>query len=178
MAQNTGDGYIRIGADISQCMSFFDGLDVNKKAIQKNLLRTVGTGAKQATKKNLNHYLRRRSGTLYKSITSRLSRSGKSVVISNNAESGKNTAKDGRAARYGFMLAAGYTIEAKTSKGLTFNIDGQWFRCHSVTVHEKDFVEPSVDRYVNSADCGARIDKEFQKQVDYWERRITGGNSK
>ena len=167
MAQNTGDGYIRIGADISECMRFFDGLDVNKKAIQKNLLRTVGTGAKQATKKNLN-----------KSITSRLSRSGKSVVISNNADSGKNTAKDGRTARYGFMLAAGYTIEAKTSKGLTFNINGQWFRCHSVTVHEKDFVEPSVDRYVNSADCGARLDKEFQKQVDYWERRITGGNSK
>jgi len=42
MAQNTGDGYIRIGADISECMRFFDGLDVNKKAIQKNLLRTVG----------------------------------------------------------------------------------------------------------------------------------------
>ena len=176
MAENTGDGYIRIGSDISECMKFFDGLDVNKKAIQKNILRTVGTGAKQATKKNLNHYLQRRSGTLYKSITSRVSRSGKSVIISNNADSGKNTAKDGRTARYGFMLAAGYTIEAKTDKGLTFNINGQWFRKHSVTVAPKDFVEPSVERYVGSSECEQRIDKEFQKQVNYWEKRITGGN--
>ena len=98
------------------------------------------------------------------------------VIISNNADSGKNTAKDGRTARYGFMLAAGYTIEAKTDKGLTFNINGQWFRKHSVTVAPKDFVEPSVERYVGSSECEQRIDKEFQKQVNYWEKRITGGN--
>ena len=170
------DGYIRVGADISECMEFFNGLDVNKKAIQKNLLRSVGTGAKQAVKKNFNHYLKRRSGTLYKSVYSVMTRSGKSVVISNNAESGKNTAKDGRAARYGFMLAAGYTVNAKEGSCLTFNINGKWIRKHSVTVRPKDWVEPPVERYVGSADCAARLDKAFQKQVEYWERRITGGN--
>jgi len=170
------DGYIRVSADINEALRFFDGLDVNRKAIKKNLLRTIGTGAKNAVKHSYGQYLRKRTGTLYRSVTSKVSRSGKSVVISNNAESGKNTAKDGRAARYGFMLAQGYTIEAKTSHLLTFQVDGQWKRRHFVRVEAKDWVEPSVERYTKSADANQRLDKEFQKQVNYWEKRITGRN--
>lgn len=172
----TDDGYIRVSADINEALRFFDGLDVNRKAIKKNLLRSLGTGAKNAVKHSYGQYLRKRTGTLYRSITSKVSRTGKSVVISNNAESGKNTAKDGRAARYGFMLAQGYTIEAKTSHLLTFQVNGQWVRKHSVTVKPVDWVEPSVERYVSSADASQRLDKEFQRQVNYWEKRITGRN--
>lgn len=169
-------GYVRIGSDLREAMAFFDGLDVNKKAIQRSLLRSVGVGARQAVKTNFGNHLHRRSGKLKKSVKSLVARSGNSVVISNDAESGKNTAKDGRAARYGFMLAHGYTIEAKEGKTLTFNINGQWIRKHSVTVPPKDWVEPSVEKYVASGECKARLDKEFQKQVNYWEKRITGGN--
>ena len=175
MATNTGDGYIRISADISECMAVFDGFNVNRHAIQRRLLSTIGTGARLAVKRNLDNYLHRKSGTLYRSIRSVMSKSGRSVIITNNASSGKPTAKDGRDARYGFMLAAGYTIQAKTSKGLTFNIHGQWFKKHSVTVKPKDYVEPTVEKYVDSADAHQRLDKELQRQIDYWDKRLSKG---
>lgn len=173
----TDDGYYRIGADIKEAMAFFDGLRVNRKTIQKNLLRGVGVGARQAVRQNMGHYLQRRTGTLYRSVTSKVSMSGKSVVISNTAVSSKATSSDGRLARYGFMLASGYTIEAKTSRGLTFNIDGKWVTRHAVTVRPIDWMEPSVDRYVASAECSRRLDKALQKQIDYWEKRIRGGRT-
>lgn len=169
-------GYIRVSADINEALRFFDTLDVNHKAIKKNLLRTIGTGAKGAVKRSYGNYLRRRTGNLYRSVTSKISLSGKSVVVYNTAESGKNTAKDGRAARYGFMLAAGYEIRDQNVETLTFQIDGMWKRRHYVKVEARDWVEPSVERYVRSADAKQRLDKEFQKQVNYWEKRITGRN--
>ena len=169
------EGYVRIGADLRETMAFFEGLDVNKKAIQKKILKTVGIGARQAVKTNFTKVLHKRTGKLVKSVKSLVAKSGNSVVITNTAESGKNTAKDGRAARYGFMLAQGYTITAKNAKTLTFNINGQWIRKHSVTVPPKDWVEPSVEKYVASGECRERMDKEFQRQVNYWEKRITGG---
>lgn len=166
--------WIDMKADVSECLRFFDGINANKVAIRKKLMGRVGTGAKQAVKKNFTNYLHKRSGTLYKSVYSKVSRNGGIVIITNNADSGKPTAKDGRNARYGFMLASGYTIEAKTPTGLTFQINGKWIRKHSVTVSPKDWVEPSVTKYVESGECKTRLDKEFQKQVDYWNKRITG----
>ena len=144
--------------------------------MQKNLLRGVGLGARQAVKKNYDQYMQRRTGTLYRSVTSKVTRSGKSVIITNNATSSKASSADGRLARYGFMLAYGYQLEAKTSRGLTFNINGQWITKHSVKVQPRDWVEPSVEKYVGSAECDKRLDKAFQNQVDYWEKKITGGN--
>ena len=166
--------FITVKADIDECLNFFSGLDVNRKAIKNKLLSAVGTGAKQAVKRNYGATLRRRTGTLYKSIFSKVKWDGTGVYVSNRANSGKPTGKDGRNARYGFMLAAGYTVEAKTPKGLTFNINGKWVRKHSVTVAPKDWVEPAVIRYARSADCSSRMETAFQKQIDYWERRITG----
>lgn len=168
------DGWVDMKADVSDCLKFFNGLDVNKVAIRKNLMRRVGTGAKQAVKKNFTHYLHKRSGTLFKGVTSKVTKYGGAVYITNNVDSGKPTSKDGRVARYGFMLASGYTIEGKTPTGLTFQINGKWFRKHSVTVAPKDWVEPSVNKYMASGDAKARLDKEFQRQVDYWHKRITG----
>ena len=99
-------------------------------------------------------------------------------MFTNSADSGKKTAKDGRTARYGFMLASGYTIEPKDKgKTLTFQINGKWVRKYSVTVQPKDFVEAPVERYFSSHDCEERMEKAAQKQVDYWEKRAAqGGN--
>ena len=166
--------FITIKANVDQCLNFFNGLDVNKKAIKKKILSSVGTGAKQAVKRNYGSILHRKSGTLYKSIFSKVKWDGTGVYVSNRANSGKPTGKDGRNARYGFMLASGYTVEAKTSKGLTFNVNGKWVRTHSVTVAPKDWVEPAVVRYARSAECENRMETTFQKQIDYWEKRITG----
>lgn len=176
MATNTDDGYIRITADISECLAFFDGLEVNKDAIRANILRRVGTGGKQAVKRTFGSYLHKRSGELYRTIKSVLPKKGKSkaVVITNSATSDKPTSKDGRNARYGFMLASGYTIQGKNGGLLTFNIDGHWYRKHSVTVRPVDWVEPTVEKYTNSADCHQRLEAEFQRQIDYWDKRISG----
>jgi len=168
------DGIISVEADINECLRFFNGLDVNKLAITRNILKAVGQGARSVAKKNLNKTLQRRTGNLYSHI--RYVIASKTVDIYSDAESGKRTGKHNKPARYAFMLASGYTIEAKTPKGLTFNINGQWFRKHSVTVAPKDFIEPPIDRWVGSADYKARVDKAFQQQVNYWEKKITGGN--
>lgn len=162
-------GFISIKPEISECLDFFNGLDVNKTMIKKKIMASVGTGSKQAVKRGMGKYLHKRSGTLYKSVFSRVYRDGRAVYISNNAKSEKGQ-------RYGFILANNYDINAKTPTGLTFNINGKWFRKHSVHVEGRDWVEPSVNKYVNSADCANRMNKTFQKQVDYWEKRITGRN--
>ena len=73
------------------------------------------------------------------------------------------------------MLASGYTVEAKDdSKLLTFQIDGKWFRMHSVTVQPKDFVQKPVENYVESLDCSNRMEKTLQKQIDYWDKKLGG----
>ena len=168
------DGFISVKAEIDECMRFFTNMDVNKNQIQKRIMTAVGTGAKQAVKKNYNHYLNRRSGTLYKSIKSVVTK--EAVYITNNADSGKRTARDGRTARYGFMLAAGYTIEPKHKKFLSFVSNGRRYFLKSATVKPVNWVEPSVMKYIMSGDCKRRMDNAFQKQVDFWEKRITGGN--
>lgn len=177
------DGFISIETYIDDAMKVFDGFDVNKNQIQKRLMRTTGIGAKNYAKKNFK-VLHSRTGKLKKSITYVLGTDGKKVVITNNAESGKLTARRemirggtryGKAqkARYGFMLAHGYTIESKTSKGLIFQIGGKWIRKHKVTVKPKDWIEPPVDRYVDSMELKQRLDAELQRQIDYWEKRLT-----
>lgn len=167
-------GFVSIKVQVDECMNFFNGLDVNRKTIKKKLLSPVGTGAKRAVKRNYGSTLRRKSGKLYNSIFSKVKWDTSGVYVSNSAYSGKNTAKDGRNARYGFMLAKGYTIAAKKSEYLTFFADGKWHRVKEVRVDAKDWVEPAVNRYANSADCDNRLEHAFQKQVDYWEKRITG----
>lgn len=174
-------GFISIETYVDQALAVFNGLEVNSTQIQKRLMRTVGSGASGYLKKNFK--LHSRTGTLKKSITYRLGRNGDYVVITNNATSGKATArrenlKRGnlgveRNARYGFMLAHGYVVVAKTSKGLTFNINGKWVTKHSVIVQPKDWVEPPVERYTDSSELQTRLDKELQKQIDYWEKRLT-----
>ena len=175
MAKVLDEGVISINAEISDAMAYFNGLEVNKKAIQKKLLSAVGTGGKQAIRRNYRSVLKKRSGTLYKSIRSYVKRNGSAVVFTNNAESGKNTGKGGKPGRYGFMLASGYDVEAK-DKLLTFQIDGKWYRMHHVHVDSKDFTEGPIERYVDSLDCQNRLDTALQKQVDYWDKKL-GGNA-
>ena len=175
MADNNESKTISVKTDVSEALELFEGLDVNRKAITKNLLSTVGTGAKQAVKKSYNHYLHKRSGKLYKSISSRVARSGDYVAITNNADSGKHTSKDGRLARYGFMLASGYNITPKHARFLQFQVNGQWVRKYNIRVAPVDWVEPPVLKYVDSGDAREKLDKALQKQVDYWDKRLGGG---
>ena len=172
MSRVVGNGVISLKPDMDAAMNMFRGMEVNRKMITKKVLQAVGTGGKIAMRRAYRSVLKKRSGTLYKSIRSYVRKNGYELVFTNNANSGKNTAKDGRIARYGFMLASGYTIpKNKTDKLLTFQINGKWFRMHSVEVKSKDFTERPLERYTTSVDMLERMDKAVDKQIDYWEKR-------
>ena len=171
MAQYLGDGFVSVKAEIDDALKFFDGLAANKTTIARGLLNTVGAGGKRSIRRNYPALLHKRSGMLYKSIKYTTYRNGTQVVFTNTANSGKRTSKDGRTARYGFMLASGYTITAK--KGyLTFNINGKWVKKQSVTVAPRDYMEEPVLRYMNSGELNRNLDATFQKQVDRLEKKM------
>jgi len=178
MAELVSQGVISIAADVKEGVELLQELNIKKKTISKAILRTVGTGGKQAIRKGYRETLRKRTGKLYKSIRSYVYKNGTKVVFTNDADSGKPTSKDGRLARYGFMLASGYTIQRKDNKPLHFQVDGKWVSAMSVRVRPRNWVEPSLMRFVNSHDCEARIDKVLQQQIDRFEKKMMkGGNA-
>lgn len=171
----TGNNLISIKTDVDECMRFFNGLDVNKAAISRNIMKAVGQGARTVARRNLSKTLHRRTGNLYSHV--RYALTTKEVSIYSNAEAGR-TGKYNRPARYGFMLGSGFTIKPKKGDVMRFQRNGKWVSYKEYTVRPKDFLEPPIQRWVGSADYKARVDKAFQQQVNYWERKITGGNLK
>ena len=167
-------GAVDLSIEITHAMSFFKELDVNKFAIERRLLRTVGQGAKTSVKRNMGKVVQRRTGNLYRSIYFVVGFKHQ-VYVATNASSGKPTAKDGRNARYGFMLAHGWDSYDQHEETMTFNINGKWIRRHHIHVEGKDWFEPGVNRFLDSSDCNSRLDKELKKQIDYWDKR-TGGS--
>jgi len=172
MARVVDEGVISLKTDIAGAMNLFNDMQVNRKVITKKILQAVGTGGRTAMRRAYRSVLKKRTGTLYKSIKSYVRKNGYELVFTNNANSGKKTSADGRIARYGFMLESGYTIpKNKTDKLLTFQINGKWFRMHSVEVKPKDFTEKPLEKYTTSVDMQERMDKALDKQLEYWEKR-------
>lgn len=193
MARNLDDGAISVKTDIEDCMAFFDGLEVNKTQIRKRLMRVTGRGAVQAAKRGIGNTLHNRTGNLKRGMTYTMGWQGEYVKVYSGADSGKATSglrpsqrflrhgithEHRRNARYGFMLASGYTATATSSWGMRFQVGGVWVTKHSIRVSPKDWLEPSVIRYADSNDLHNRLEKELQNQINYWEKRITGGNLK
>ena len=171
MAQELGQGVISIKADVIECIRFFDGLGVSEKTIGRAIMTQVGQGGRIAARKAYPGILHKRTGKLFKSIHFTKFKNGQSILFSANADSGKKTSKDGRLARYGYMLASGYTITAK--KGwLTFFADGKWHKVKSVHVDPFDFIERPIERYIDSHDAKERIDKAFDKQLQKVGKRL------
>lgn len=169
-----GESFFSVSTDVREALNFFDGLDVNKVQIRRRILISVGNGARQAAKRGVGNTLLMRTGKLARHMQRRIDSQAMNVYVFSDAESGKNTSKKGQAARYGFMLAKGYTIRDQNVETLTFNIDGKWIRKHEVTVPPKDWLAPSVERYVRSGESSVAAEKALQRQIDYWEKRITG----
>ena len=190
MAQyNYKTGDLSIKTSIEDCMKFFDGLEVNRTQIQSRLMRTTGQGAVNAAKRGFGNTLKNRTGNLKRHIRYVMGSKARYVTVYSDADSGKATGgtrdtKRGwsrekrRIARYGFILAWEYTINATKPWGLRFQVGGRWVTKHSITVRPKDWIEPSVVKYADSYDLHSRLDKELQKQINYWEKRLTGGNLK
>ena len=169
--EKLGQGIISIKADVIECVRFFDGLDVSEKSITKGIMSQVGQGGRLAARKSYPTILHKRTGKLFKSIKYKVYKNGQSVIFSANADSGKKTSKDGRLARYGYMLASGYTITAKKD-WLTFNINGKWVKKKSVTVAPRDFIEAPIDRYMDSGELRESMDKAFDKQLKKIEKKL------
>ena len=174
MAEVLDQGVISIKADIKEAQDYLSQLGYKRTTINKAILRFVGTGGRQAIRKNYKSILNKRTGNLYKGITSYVYRNGTKVVFTDNVDSGKNTSKDGRIARYGFMLASGYTIKPKNGKALMFEKNGTKIFSKEITVKPKDWVEAPINRYVESGDCNLRIEKAFQSQIDKWNKKYGG----
>ena len=171
--KTTEKGAVDLSIEMTSALAFFKDLDANKFAIERRLLRTVGQGAKTSVKRYMGKVVQRRTGTLYKSIYFVVGWKH-SVYVSTNASSGKPTAKDGRNARYGYMLAYGWDSYDQNEETMTFNINGKWIRKHHIHVEGRDWFEPGVFKFLDSPDCNTRMDKELKKQIDYWEKK-TGG---
>lgn len=176
MAEYLGDGIISIKADIADAQAYLTTLGLKRKAINKALLRATGTGGKRAVKANYRTLLKRRTGNMYKGIKSIVWNNGSRVVFTDEVDSGKNTAKDGRIARYAFMLASGYTNTPKQkNKPMRFlAADGKWVSTYGYKVEAKDWMDEPLGRYVNSLDLKMRLDKALQSQVDKWEKKHGG----
>lgn len=172
MAERISDGILSIRVEINDALLFFQNLDVNKTQISRGLLNTVGAGGKRAIKRSYPSVLHKRSGKLLKSIRYTTFRNGSQVIFSNSAQSDKKTDKRDVFARYGYMLASGYTIHAKYGDYLTFNINGKWVKKKSVTVGAKDFTEGPLLRYMASGELNRNLDETFQKQVDRLEKKM------
>lgn len=162
MPEYLGDGIVSVKADIKDAMDFFSTLGVSEKTIGKAILRSVGQGGRKAMRKGYNAVLKKRTGTLYRSLKYIVYRNGKTLVFTNDASSGKRTSKDGRVARYGFMLASGYTVNGTSEDGT------KWSR----TVTPRDFTEGPVGRFMKSNDCENRIDKAIEKQITKIEKKL------
>ena len=179
MAEKIAAGVVSLQVELQQCYRMLDGIEHNNRKVRKYIMQAASTGGRSYVKRQYKSVLHKRSGLLYKTMTSYVDRNGYKIVFTNSADSGKRTAKDGRTARYGFMLASGYTIQPKVKgKALIFkdSRDGKWVRKYGpIEVKAKDFVETPVDRYFDSHDCEERMEKAAQKQVDYWEKRAAQG---
>ncbi len=155
--EKLGQGIISIKADVIECVRFFDGLDVSEKSITKGIMSQVGQGGRLAARKSYPTILHKRTGKLFKSIKYKVYKNGQTVIFSANADSGKRTAKDGRLARYGYMLASGYTIKRGDK---------------TITVEPRDFMERPIDRFMDSHDAKERMDKAFDKQLKKLEKKL------
>lgn len=181
MAEKISGGVFSLQVELQECYRLLDGIEHNNKMVRKYIMSAASRGGRSYVKRQYKNVLRKKTGQLYKTMTSYVDRPAYKIVFTNSADSGKRTAADGRTARYGFMLATGYTIPKNQEKKLlTFkdSRDGKWVRKYGpIEVKAKDFVEGPVDRYFSSHDCEERMEKAAQKQVDYWEKRAAqGGN--
>lgn len=175
MAKVIGSGILSIKTEIDDCLSYFHGFEANEKKITRSIMTSVGQGGRSAVRKRYNSILKKGTGKLYDSIKYTVFDKGSSVIFSANASSNKRTAKDGRFARYGYMLIHGYSIRAKKKKWLTFFRDGKWHKVEEVRVDSKDLIEEPIDRYTESHDIDKRIERAFKKQVQKFEKERMGG---
>ena len=153
---------VSIKTDLDEAMDLLAELDGNKFRIRRRILSGVGTAVKNQVRKSYKSYFKRQTGTLYKSLNSKVIKNGSAVIISPSAEK-KNV-------RYGYVLSRGSTLVAKEHDFLTFKIGEKWIRKHSITIPERDWVTEPAKRYMASSQLKAKIEQLTQKEIDKAEK--------
>ncbi len=141
-------------------LKMLGSLGVNKKKAMRRILSGIGTSARSRVKKAYKSFgLKKASGELYKSISRKVLRNGKGVIIQAKARNEKGI-------YYGYALAKGSKIDAKNGAYLTFQKDGKWIKVHSVKLAERDYVAKPVVDYLKTMDFKERFDALVQKEID------------
>lgn len=156
--------FVSVETDLTEVMELFDNLEKGQNRIRRNILAGVGTSAKNRVKKLYKTYnLQKGTGALYKSIRRKVIRSGKAVIVEAGARN--------KQILYGYALAKGSAIRAKSDEYLTFQIDGKWVKVHQVKLPERDFVSEPVNDYLKSTALRNQLDKLAQREIDKLEKK-------
>lgn len=134
------------------------------KYIDRDILQELGRQSVRVIKRDYPLHFRKRTGLLYKSITSKFSRDKKSVIITSTATNLAQGSKGG--ARYGWVLARGATILPKKGKTLTFMGRDGWVRLHKVVLPGRDWIVGPAMSYLHGPQVVDDIDKVVQKKLD------------
>lgn len=157
--------FISIQTDFSEAIKLFENLEKGQKTIRRHLLAGVGTSAKNRVKKLYKSYgLKTGTGALYKSIKRRVIRSGEAVIIDANARSQRQVL-------YGYALAKGAAIRAKSDEYMTFQIDSRWVKTHEVKLPERNFIAEPVNDYLKSNQLRQQLDRLAQKEIEKLEKK-------
>lgn len=154
---------ISVKADLDDVMRTLSEIEGNKEKMRRRVLSGIASAVKSKVKSSYRSLLHKRSGTLYKSIQSKVCRDGRMAIVSPSATA--------NGVRYGYVLAKGTTILPKKANTLTFQIDGKWIRKHSITIPEQDWVEKPAKDYIDSPAYKAKLDSLVQKEIDKAEKR-------
>ena len=149
--------FISVKTDIDEVMDFLSELDGNKDKMRRRILSSVGTAVKSHVRKSYRGFLHKNTGMLYKSLNSKVIRSGKAVIISPYAEHNK--------ARYGYVLAKGSVIKPRNGEFLTFRIGDKWIRKKQVSIPSRDWVEGPAKQYLSSMSYRQKLDELVDKEL-------------
>jgi len=159
---------VSVETDLAEALGYLESLGVNRHKAMRRILGGIGTAARtQVRKAYKSHGLAKGTGALYKSISRRVIRSGKAVIVEAKASSDKTKVF------YGYALAKGARITAKDGGYLTFQKDGKWVKVHSVKLPERDFVATPVKHYLGTTAFKAKLDQLVEKEVARIEKENT-----
>lgn len=153
---------VSVKTDLDEAMHLLKELDGSQVKMRRRILSGIGTAVKNQVKKNYKSLLNKNSGSLYKSLNSKVIKSGKAVIVSPSAEKNK--------VRYGYVLAKGSVIKPKNKDFLTFRIGDKWIRKHQVTIPERNWVESPAKQYLSSISYRQKIDSLVDKEIQRAEK--------
>ena len=158
---------LSVKTEFDEALDMLQGLGADRNRMMRRLLSGIGTSAKAKVRRAYKTYgLNKDTGELYRSISRRVVRSGKGVIVEAKARTGG----DGNVF-YGYALAKGARITAKDGGYLTFRKDGKWVKVHEVKLPERDFVAKPVEDYLKTTEFRERLDSLVQKEIGKIEEK-------